>query len=126
MMEHYIKFRPNPPGKPHLNGKVERTQKTDKEEFYRTLSFKDKNLNLRRALAEWLDFYNYERSHSSLGGKTPHERFLELKESVPVFPEVAKSWYDSNEKIKSLDWEKFKKKNPEVAKFAEAKSSQKS
>jgi transposase InsO family protein len=29
-----IKFRPNKPGSPHLNGKVERSQKTDLEEFY--------------------------------------------------------------------------------------------
>jgi len=28
-----IKFRPNKPGSPHLNGKVERSQKTDLEEF---------------------------------------------------------------------------------------------
>jgi transposase InsO family protein len=29
-----IKFRPNKPGSPHLNGKVEPSQKTDLEEFY--------------------------------------------------------------------------------------------
>lgn len=32
-----IKFRPNKPGSPHLNGKVERSQKTDKSEFYPTI-----------------------------------------------------------------------------------------
>jgi transposase InsO family protein len=32
MMENGIKFRPNKPGSPHLNGKVERSQRTDKDE----------------------------------------------------------------------------------------------
>ncbi len=36
-MQHGIKFRPNKPGSPHLNGKVERSQKTDKSEFYATV-----------------------------------------------------------------------------------------
>lgn len=39
LMEHGIKFRPNKPGSPHLNGKVERSQRTDKEEFYSTVNF---------------------------------------------------------------------------------------
>jgi len=29
-----IKFRPIRPGAPHLNGKVERSQRTDFDEFY--------------------------------------------------------------------------------------------
>lgn len=32
-----IKFRPNKSGSPHLNGKVERSQTTDKSEFYPTI-----------------------------------------------------------------------------------------
>ena len=32
-----VKFRPNKPGSPHLNGKVERSQMTDKLEFYATV-----------------------------------------------------------------------------------------
>ncbi len=32
-MQFNIKFRPNKPGSPHLNGKVEHSQKTDKTEF---------------------------------------------------------------------------------------------
>ena len=34
LMEYAIKFRPNKPASPHLNGKVERSQKTDLEEFW--------------------------------------------------------------------------------------------
>jgi hypothetical protein len=33
-MEWAIKFRPLPPRSPHLNGKVERTQRSDLDEFW--------------------------------------------------------------------------------------------
>ena len=36
LMEYGIKFRPVKPASPHLNGKVERSQKTDLEAFYAT------------------------------------------------------------------------------------------
>jgi transposase len=44
MMEYGIKFRPNKPGSPHLNSKVERSQKTDKTEFYATVDITSENL----------------------------------------------------------------------------------
>jgi transposase InsO family protein len=34
LMDHTIKFRPIPPRSPHLNGKVERSQQTDLQEFW--------------------------------------------------------------------------------------------
>jgi transposase InsO family protein len=34
LMDHCIKFRPIPPRSPHLNGKVERLQLTDLQEFW--------------------------------------------------------------------------------------------
>lgn len=34
LMELKIKYRPTKPRSPHLNGKVERTQRTDLDEFY--------------------------------------------------------------------------------------------
>ena len=46
LFEHRIKFRPIPPVSPHLNGKVKREQKTDKEEFYGTLDLNDPSNNL--------------------------------------------------------------------------------
>jgi transposase InsO family protein len=51
LMEYGIKFRPNKAGCPHLNGKVERSQKTDLEEFYSTVDLKADNLE--DLLAEW-------------------------------------------------------------------------
>ena len=38
LMEQNIKFRPNKSGSPHLNGKVKRPQRIDKEEFYSTVN----------------------------------------------------------------------------------------
>ena len=39
LMECHIKFRPIRPRSPHLNGKVERSQRTDWDEFYSTVDF---------------------------------------------------------------------------------------
>jgi transposase InsO family protein len=40
LMEYGIKCRPIKPASPHLNGKVERSQRTDIEEFYATVNLK--------------------------------------------------------------------------------------
>lgn len=47
MRRNLIKFCPNWPGAPHLDGKVERSQQTDKVEFYPTVDLKDAELALR-------------------------------------------------------------------------------
>lgn len=41
LKKYAIKFRPIKPRSPHLNGKVERSQRTDLEEFYSTVDLKD-------------------------------------------------------------------------------------
>jgi transposase InsO family protein len=76
LMEYSIKFRPIKPGSPHLNGKVERSQKTDLEEFYPTVDLNDPNLEDR--LEEWQFYDNWQRPHGSLNGKTPMGRSCEL------------------------------------------------
>ena len=40
LKEHKIKFRPIKPLSPHLNGKVERSQKTDLDEFYSSVDIR--------------------------------------------------------------------------------------
>ena len=62
-MEHvYIK-----PRTPRLNGKVERSHRTDKEEFYQLLTYlltyRD-DVDLEKKLATWEGFYNYDRRHT--------------------------------------------------------------
>jgi transposase InsO family protein len=45
---------------------VERSQKTDKSEFYSKLNLKDKTLPIEPLLADWEHFYNHQRPHASL------------------------------------------------------------
>lgn len=67
MIHVYIK-----PASPHLNGKVERSHLTDKREFYQLLTYKG-DVDLKKKLAEWENFYNFFRPHWALKGKTPYE-----------------------------------------------------
>ncbi|MEQ8671884.1 MAG: IS481 family transposase [Aggregatilineales bacterium] len=67
-MQHvYIK-----PRTPQLNGKVERSHRTDQTEFYQLLTYTD-DVDLNAKLEAWENFYNYDRPHISLDGKTPYE-----------------------------------------------------
>ena len=67
-IEHkYIK-----PRSPQLNGKVERSHRSDQEEFYQLLTYKD-DVDLEAKLEEWEKFYNFSRPHGAHKGKTPYE-----------------------------------------------------
>lgn len=99
LMDHFIKFRPIKPRSPHLNGKVERSQLTDKSEFYSTIPKKEKTLELVTKLLEWQNFYNYKRPHASLNGKTPYERLLEVQHLIPIQPEVTSKYWEKDVEI---------------------------
>jgi transposase InsO family protein len=61
--------------KPHtqqLNGKVERSHRTDQTESYQLLTYTD-DIDLTSKLKAWENLYNYDRPHLSLDGKTPYE-----------------------------------------------------
>jgi len=74
MMEYGIKFRPNKPASPHLNGKVERSQRTDKEEFYSTVEL---NLDtLQDRVPEWQHYYNWQRNPWISERANPHGESL--------------------------------------------------
>ena len=45
------------PRSPQLNSKVERSHRTDEEEFYQFLTYKD-DVDLEEKLAHWERFYN--------------------------------------------------------------------
>jgi transposase InsO family protein len=67
-MKHvYIK-----PRSPQLNGKVERSHRTDQQEFYQLLTYTD-DVDLNRKLEAWERFYNFDRPHGAFAGKTPYE-----------------------------------------------------
>jgi transposase InsO family protein len=60
------------PRSPQLNGKVERSHRSDQEEFYQLLTYTD-DVDLNKKLATWEEFYNYNRPHGAHDGKTPYE-----------------------------------------------------
>jgi len=71
------------PRTPRLNGKAERSHRIDEEEFYRMLKgiIIDSSKLFNEKLKEWQNFYNFQRPHASLQGRTPFERLQEkLKE----------------------------------------------
>jgi transposase InsO family protein len=60
------------PRSPQLNGKVERSHRSDREEFYQLLSYTD-DVDLNKKLEQWEQFYNFNRPHGAFQGKTPYE-----------------------------------------------------
>jgi len=64
------------PSSPQLNGKVERSHRSDEQEFYQLLSYKG-DVDLEAKLAEWEKFYNLARPHGAHNGKTPYEALRE-------------------------------------------------
>jgi hypothetical protein len=63
---------------PELNGKVERSHRTDGERFYSRFRFAHAH-ELNHALQNlWMPEYNEQRPHSSLGGMTPMD-FLRMR-----------------------------------------------
>ena len=64
------------PRTPQLNGKVERSHRTDQQEFYQLLTYKG-DVDLEQRLAQWERFDNYDRPHSAFAGKTPYEALRE-------------------------------------------------
>jgi transposase InsO family protein len=85
LLEWGIKFRPIRPAAPHLNGKVERAQKTVLEEFYVLVDLAAADLH--DELEQWQFYYNWQRVHGSLN-KTPMERCCELFPITPFSEEV--------------------------------------
>lgn len=57
-------------------GKVERSYKTYKMEFYQLLDYTD-DVDLKAKLAEWETFYNYARPHAAMNGIRFYERLKE-------------------------------------------------
>ena len=86
LMADTIKFRPIPPRSPHLNGKVERAQRTVLEEFWPTVD--DRAPDVGDQLAVWVHHYNWDRPHEGLGGLCPIDRVCERLDKTPIWAEV--------------------------------------
>ncbi|WP_419778810.1 IS481 family transposase [Maridesulfovibrio sp.] len=104
LKEYCIKFRPIKPYSPHLNGKVERGHKTDLQEFYATADLSAPDLHDK--LDEWQHFYNWHRPHSSLGGKTPMDRYYELNKKTPFSDEVVANYFPEEEPIREQHYKR--------------------
>lgn len=70
------------PRTPRLNGKVERSHRTDTQEFYAKQQFSDME-DLQKKVEEWERHYNHERAHMALDGRTPAEKLHEKLSTDP-------------------------------------------
>jgi transposase InsO family protein len=78
--ENSIRHRCIPPGEKELNGKVERSHRTD-EQFFYWRAPTDHLDKFNRALASWLYVYNHEKLHGTLGFITPVEKLWAVYET---------------------------------------------
>lgn len=60
------------PMTPQLDGKVERSHRTDKDEFCQLLTYTD-DVDLNRKVQAREEYYNFHRPHFSHHGRTPDE-----------------------------------------------------
>jgi transposase InsO family protein len=97
LMEHGIKFRPIKPRSPHLNGNVERSERTDMKEFYSTVRLDDPSLTAK--LEERQFHYNWHRPHGALHGEAPIDRCCELSPRTPLWEEAEVLYDPSGERI---------------------------
>jgi transposase len=79
LLDQGIEHKLSRPGTPQHNAFVERSHRTDEEEFYRIIDVvRLDNLELDEAMKRWQDEYNYLRLHSSLGYKSPMQHYLDV------------------------------------------------
>jgi putative transposase len=71
-----------PPRSPKLNGRVERVQRTDREEFYACTAAEPRLDALQPALRAYEETYNTIRPHQALGYLTPQEYLDKHKEAA--------------------------------------------
>ena len=69
------------PGSPQLNGKVERSHRTDQKEFYQFLTYTD-DVDINKKLKNWEEFYNFNRPHRAFEGIPPYEKLRCILKSI--------------------------------------------
>lgn len=79
LVEQGIEHKLSRPATPQHNGFVERSHRTDEEEFYRIVDvLKLDDTDLQAAMKRWQDEYNYLRLHSSLKYQPPMQHYLDV------------------------------------------------
>jgi hypothetical protein len=102
LMDEAIRFRPIPPRSPHLNGKVERAQRTVLEEFWAAADTKAADIGDQLAL--WVHHYNWDRAHESLHGLTPIDKVCQLAVKTPLWEAVSEAYAPEKEQIQVRDY----------------------
>ena len=95
-------FRPIKPHSPHLNGEVDRSQRTDLEEFWATADLASPDL--AEKLMDWQCYYNEFWPRGSLGAKTPWERWGDLLWQTPYHDEVEALYDPAKERIRRQNY----------------------
>ena len=90
--EKAIRHKLIPIATPKQNGKVERSHRTDDEEFYNQRRFRKPSKRIRK-LALFLDFYNNRRPHSALSWMTPLEKLWSFPQYQGVMPSLKSVTY---------------------------------
>lgn len=101
LRQHCIKYRPTRPGSPYLNGKVERAQRTAKDEFWSSIDLSQ--AELANEFGAWIMYYNYQRVHSSLG-MTPVDRFCQRVYDAPEWADVIEAYDPEKERFYERDY----------------------
>jgi len=96
LMDESIRFRPIPARSPHLNGKVERAQRTCLEQFWAATD--PKATDISDQFAVWVHHYNWQRSHESLHGATPIDRVCQ-RDQTPLWAAVSEAYEPTKERI---------------------------
>lgn len=78
-----IAHKLTPIGKPHLQGKVERSHRIDEHEFHSCRFFRSSPARAR-AFKAYLTYYNHQRPHGSLNWRTPIQCLSDYLQSQSV------------------------------------------
>ena len=97
LMAWSVKFRPIPPRSPHLNGKIERAQRTVLEEFWATVD--TRSPDIADQVSQWVHHYNWDRPHEGVGGLCPIDRVCERADKTPIWAEVADAYDTKTEHV---------------------------
>ena len=81
---------------------VERSQKTDLDEFWSAVDLKADDL--QQKLDEWQHFYNWHKPHTALNGKSPIDRVCDLLSRTPLAEDVETVFDPSRERIRDQNY----------------------
>ena len=90
LIEIGIKHRYTKPYRPQTNGKVERFWRTLQEDLIEETDF-DSLEEFKDELMQYLVYYNHQRPHQGIDGKTPIEMMmLQQNDNSELYPQTAK------------------------------------